>query len=137
MIMSVSRRCLWDRFVTISLVAQAPITVALTITTPVIDLDENDKNWKQYLHLLQCLVAPVFFVMGAGSTLHGHRGSRSLLPDTLFATVGFTEVLPNYPVWLMALVMGGVLALLVWAMTRASQPPKAVAVRLRYEPTSL
>jgi len=42
---------------------------ALTITTPVIDFDEDDRKWKQYLHMLQCLIAPVFFVMGAGGTL--------------------------------------------------------------------
>ena len=43
-------------------------------------------------------------------------------------TVGIEEVFPDYPVWLLALMLGGAAALLVWTLTKADEPPKGVAV---------
>ncbi|EDQ90217.1 uncharacterized protein MONBRDRAFT_31967 [Monosiga brevicollis MX1] len=90
------------------MVLSAPINFALTITTPVVDFDEDDENWKQYLAMLQCLIAPVFFVLGAG--------------------IGFTDLGDsNYPLWLAALMVGGVAAMIIWVTTRARVPPKGHA----------
>lgn len=41
------------------------MVVLFTITNPVVDYEEEDQNWRQYLQMLQCLTAPIFFVFGA------------------------------------------------------------------------
>eukprot|EP00056_Hartaetosiga_gracilis_P005052 m.80796 g.80796 ORF g.80796 m.80796 type:complete len:729 (-) comp12032_c0_seq5:116-2302(-) len=98
----------WDSsgwFGKMYLIFSTPITVALRFTTPVVDYEEEGQNWVQYLQMLQLITSPVFFVFATGFGL---------------TTIGDT----NYPVWLLCVVVGGVLALIVWATSRASHPPK-------------
>eukprot|EP00049_Salpingoeca_infusionum_P006060 m.100790 g.100790 ORF g.100790 m.100790 type:complete len:697 (-) comp13183_c0_seq3:4403-6493(-) len=85
------------------LILSAPITVALTITTPVVDFEEQGENWRQYLTMIQCVVSPLFFVFGSG--------------------LGMNMIADTYPVWLLSIMIGGVISLFVWCTTRASEPP--------------
>ncbi|EGD75575.1 hypothetical protein PTSG_06644 [Salpingoeca rosetta] len=103
-----------DDFMEASIIGKAyivlsiPVTIALTITTPVVDFDEEDERWVQYLTMLQCVVAPVFGIFGTG-----------------FGDVTIGGV---YPVWLLGMMVGGVIALVIWTTTRASRPPRFHAV---------
>lgn len=83
----------------------APITFLMTITIPVVDLEEDDQNWKQYLSAVQCVTAPLFTVAGAG-----------------FAGKMIHNV---FPIWLVATMLGMVLAGAVLGATSYMRPPKA------------
>jgi len=84
----------------------APIVFFMTITIPVVDLEENDQNWRQYVTVLQCIVSPVFVVIGAG-----FGGDAGMLGGV-------------YPAWALALCLGILLATFVLATTVAQKAPK-------------
>jgi len=88
----------------IYLILTAPVVFVFTITKPVVDYDEEDQNWKQYLQMILCLLAPVFFVCGTN--------------------LAFIELTKDYPAWILAFTVGGIMALAVWAFSRSSQPPR-------------
>lgn len=56
--------------------AQAPVVFLFTITNPVVDFEEEDQNWKQYLQMLQCLTSPIFFVFGTNCERKQKKGGR-------------------------------------------------------------
>ena len=85
----------------------APITFLMTITIPVVDLEEDDQNWKQYLTAVQCVTAPLFTVAGAGF-------AGKLIHDI-------------FPIWLVATMLGMVIAGAVLGSTSYMRPPKAHA----------
>ena len=48
---------------------QAPFTVLLTLTVPVVDLDEDDHNWNKWLNVFHVVSGPVFIALITKSML--------------------------------------------------------------------
>eukprot|EP00042_Codosiga_hollandica_P057154 m.840477 g.840477 ORF g.840477 m.840477 type:complete len:624 (-) comp59512_c1_seq2:198-2069(-) len=82
---------------------KAPIVFFLRLTIPVVDEECLNNNWCRYLAVFNCVACPVFLVF-----------ATQLNQNNLGGT---------YPTWLLALVLGSVLAILVWATSRHSVPP--------------
>ena len=44
---------------------QYPLTLVLTLTIPVVDIDEPMNNWNKWLTVIQCVVSPLFISLVA------------------------------------------------------------------------
>ena len=61
-------------------VLRYPAYLCLRLTVPVVDEeDQQMKGWNQKLHVLQCLLAPVFTVFATNTALVTVKGSISKL----------------------------------------------------------
>eukprot|EP00053_Salpingoeca_punica_P013705 m.124009 g.124009 ORF g.124009 m.124009 type:complete len:675 (-) comp16276_c0_seq2:426-2450(-) len=85
-------------------VIKAPIIIALKLTTPVVDLDEDDQLWRKYLTVIQCLISPVLITLGV--------------------SVGFVSLGGVFPVYAIGLILGAVLAVLIMTMTSWDTVPR-------------
>jgi sodium/potassium/calcium exchanger 6 len=86
-------------------VVQAPVFVALVLTIPVVDFEEEGQRWCRPLNIMHLITCPIFVCFGGG-----FGGS----------TIGEAE----YPVWAAMLSVGIVAAFTVAAVTDNQAPPK-------------
>ena len=103
---------------------KAPLHVLLTATIPMVDKELENDGWKRYLCVLQCLAAPVVIIFITGCVSDPwHRTCPHVAPDARVLIGG------TYPLWLLFLVIGAVLALGVWTLTSSAKPPRFHTVR--------
>ncbi|XP_046544015.1 mitochondrial sodium/calcium exchanger protein-like isoform X7 [Haliotis rubra] len=85
---------------------KCPIMLMLKLTIPVVDYSSNDDNhnWNRHLNSLHCFTGPVFGV---------------------FATkVAFVKLNGVFPLWGLVMIIGGVLAVSVFCVTRNTDKPR-------------
>ncbi|XP_067651064.1 mitochondrial sodium/calcium exchanger protein-like isoform X2 [Haliotis asinina] len=86
---------------------KCPILLMLKLTIPVVDYsgsDDDKDNWNRHLNSLHCFTGPVFGV---------------------FATkVAFVKLGGAFPVWGLVMIIGGVLGMTVFCVTKNTDKPR-------------
>lgn len=83
---------------------KAPLYFILTVTTPVVDYENDKHNWCRLLNSLHCVLSPVFI--------------------TLVATGGGDDSVGGVPVVLIVLAVFFCVAILVFATSKYDEPPR-------------
>lgn len=85
-------------------VFKAPIMFLLIITIPVVNYDDEKHHWNRHLYCIQCILGPLFSVAAT--------------------KVGFTMLGGSFPVWVLTLILGVLLAALVFFTSKNEVQPK-------------
>ncbi|KAL4223077.1 Mitochondrial sodium/calcium exchanger protein [Mactra antiquata] len=83
---------------------KSPIMFCLKITIPVVNYEEEKNNWNRHLYCIQCVLGPLF---GVAAT-----------------KVGFSKLGGSFPVWVLVLILGIMLAALVYFTSKNDTQPK-------------
>jgi len=86
-------------------VFKAPALFILKLTVPLVDYNSPKHNWNKPLNLLHCVITPVFCVFAASSDFALH------------------ELAPGFPVCLLFLIAGIILAIVVFFTSQRQTPP--------------
>lgn len=87
-------------------IIQLPFEVVLLLTVPVVDTDEENKNWKRPLNCLHIITAPLICVLTFNSGIYG-----------LYLIEG------QFPVWALTIIIGAFFSGIVFCSTTNEQPP--------------
>ncbi|XP_064424332.1 mitochondrial sodium/calcium exchanger protein isoform X2 [Latimeria chalumnae] len=96
------KKCLWRSLKALKL----PIEFLLLLTVPVVDPDKEDHNWKRPLNCLHLITSPLVCILTFKSGKYGLQ-----------------EIGGLFPVWAVVLLVGVVLAAIVFFTTQNEQPP--------------
>ncbi|NWX80946.1 NCLX protein, partial [Alca torda] len=86
---------------------KVPVELVLLLTVPVVDPDKDDLNWKRPLNCLHVLTSPLLCVLTLKS-----------------GTYGLYQIQGVFPVWGLIMLVGSVLALIIFITTSNEEPPK-------------
>uniref|UniRef100_A0A8B9SU53 Solute carrier family 8 member B1 n=1 Tax=Anas platyrhynchos TaxID=8839 RepID=A0A8B9SU53_ANAPL len=88
-------------------VFKVPVELVLLLTVPVVDPDKDDLNWKRPLNCLHIVTSPLLCVLTLKSGAYG-----------LYQIQGI------FPVWGLVMLVGSVLAIIIFLTTTNEEPPK-------------
>ncbi|NXP05769.1 NCLX protein, partial [Thinocorus orbignyianus] len=88
-------------------VFKVPVELVLLLTVPVVDPDKDDLNWKRPLNCLHIVTSPLLCVLTLKS-----------------GTYGLYQIQGVFPVWGLVLLVGSVLAIILFITTSNEEPPK-------------
>ncbi|KAM9330807.1 mitochondrial sodium/calcium exchanger protein [Gastrophryne carolinensis] len=88
-------------------VTKFPIELLLRLSVPVVDPDREDGNWQRPLNSIHLITSPLLCVL----CLHS-------------GTYAFYSIKDTFPIWALLLLIGTLLALIVFFTTKNGEPPK-------------
>ncbi|KAM9526918.1 mitochondrial sodium/calcium exchanger protein isoform 2-T2 [Guaruba guarouba] len=88
-------------------VLKVPVELVLLLTVPVVDPDKDDLNWKRPLNCLHIVTSPLICILTLKS-----------------GTYGLYQIQGIFPVWGLVVLIGSVLALIIFITTSNEEPPK-------------
>ncbi|NWW89661.1 NCLX protein, partial [Rhynochetos jubatus] len=88
-------------------VFKVPVELVLLLTVPVVDPDKDDLNWKRPLNCLHVLTSPLLCILTLKS-----------------GTYGLYQIQGIFPVWGLVMLVGSVLAIIIFVTTSNEEPPK-------------
>ncbi|XP_068767599.1 mitochondrial sodium/calcium exchanger protein [Struthio camelus] len=88
-------------------VLKVPVELVLLLTVPVVDPDKDDLNWKRPLNCLHVVTSPLLCILTLKS-----------------GTYGLYQIQGVFPVWALVMLVGTVVAVLVFSTTSNEEPPK-------------
>ncbi|KAM8992741.1 mitochondrial sodium/calcium exchanger protein isoform 1-T1 [Ara ararauna] len=88
-------------------VLKVPVELVLLLTVPVVDPDKDDLNWKRPLNCLHIITSPLICILTLKS-----------------GTYGLYQIQGIFPVWGLVMLIGSVLALIIFITTSNEEPPK-------------
>ncbi|KAM9371549.1 mitochondrial sodium/calcium exchanger protein [Phaethornis superciliosus] len=88
-------------------VFKVPVELVLLLTVPVVDPDKDDLNWKRPLNCLHILTSPLVCILTLKS-----------------GTYGLYQIQGIFPVWGLVILVGSVLAIIIFFATKNEEPPK-------------
>ncbi|KAM8960676.1 mitochondrial sodium/calcium exchanger protein [Pelodytes ibericus] len=88
-------------------VIKVPVELLLLLSVPVVDPDKEDRNWQRPLNCLHLIVSPVLSIFTINSGIYGLYKIQGVMP-----------------VWAVLMIIGVLLAAIVFFTTKNGDPPK-------------
>uniref|UniRef100_A0A8C5LVJ2 Solute carrier family 8 member B1 n=1 Tax=Leptobrachium leishanense TaxID=445787 RepID=A0A8C5LVJ2_9ANUR len=88
-------------------VIKVPVEFLLLLSVPVVDPDKEDRNWQRPLNCLHLITSPLLCIFTIQSGIYGLYSIQDVMP-----------------VWAIVLIVGALLAAVVFFTTKNGEPPK-------------